>query len=199
MQMLKKLFSSENKYYLELQEEVKDSEVVQAAVNTASKTAEVLKEKVTEVANSQPVQEAVQKATEAGTAAQEKLASVVTEENPAEAKSAKTKVKSEPESKTDVKHKGKVAESDKQVAESDKQEQAKPNLENSGASSFDPPFWVAAMYNNSNNTANSNGKAVEETFAPDNLMPTITKYRRRPGGSLDKFKDMAKKAKTPKA
>ena len=53
------------------------------------------------------------------------------------------------------------------------------------------------MYNNSSAT-NSNSKLGEQTFATDNLMPVGTKYRRRPGGSLNQFKAMAKQAKTPK-
>lgn len=66
---------------------------------------------------------------------------------------------------------------------------------NSGASSYEPPFWVKVMYEN-----NSTSKKVEseQTFATDYLMPTITKTRRRPGGSLKKFKEMASQTKTPK-
>ena len=48
----------------------------------------------------------------------------------------------------------------------------------------------------------NNGKVVEPeaplNFATDYLMPTVTKYRRRPGGSLNKFKEMASQAKTPR-
>ncbi|MEL6438520.1 MAG: hypothetical protein AAFQ80_04610 [Cyanobacteria bacterium J06621_8] len=67
----------------------------------------------------------------------------------------------------------------------------------SGASSFDPPFWVAAMYKSSDDgDETTEVKTSSQTFATDNLMPTITKYRRRPGGSLNKFKTMAKESKT---
>lgn len=192
MQMLKKLFSSDKKYYLEL-DEIKDSEVVQTAVKTAEKAAEVVKEKASEVASSQPVKEAVKTASEVTSVAQEKLASAITQENSTEAKpetKAKSATKTKPETK--AKQNGKAEQSTKEVTE------AKPALKNSGASSFDPPFWVAAMNNTNSNGTGSNGKVTEETFATNNLMPAITNYRRRPGGSLDKFKDMAKKAKTPK-
>ncbi len=180
MQMLKKLFNSNSKYYLEL-DEIKESEVVQTAVKTASKAAEAVKEKASEVAKSQPVQEAVKTAAEV----QDKLSSTLTEEKAVETKSAKPKNKA---SKSE--QNGKVAES---TAET------KPTQEHNGASSFEPPFWVAAMYNNNGSNTNGNAKMPEQTFATDNLMPTVTKYRRRPGGSLNKFKDMAKQAKTPKS
>ncbi|MGF1590573.1 MAG: hypothetical protein ACFCU7_15300 [Pleurocapsa sp.] len=189
MQMLKKLFNSDSKYYLEL-DEIKESEVVQTAVKTAEKAAEVVKEKASEVAKSQPVQEVVKTAAEV----QDKLSSTLTEEKPVETKSAKS-VKS----KAKVKTKSNKSQPNGSVAESTAEsEETTPNLKNSGASSFDPPFWVAAMYNNNGSATNSNGKMSEATFATDNLMPTVTKYRRRPGGSLNKFKDMAKQAKTPK-
>ena len=207
MQMLKKLFSSENKYYLELKEEVQDSEVVQTAIKTAEKTAEVVKEKAQEVANSEPVQSAVKTASEVVDTAQDKVASAiateeksgkqtkVTEAKDSKAKAAqngKTAVKAEPAAKN-----GRVKAEDNQNSKQEAKP-AKSAAENAGASSFDPPFWVAAMNNTNNKAANGNGAVAEETFAENNLMPIVTKYRRRPGGSLDKFKDMAKSAKTPR-
>ncbi len=176
MQMLKKIFNSNNKYYLEL-DELKDSEVVQTALKTAEKATETVKEKAVKIAQSEPVQEAIKTAGEAVETTQDKLASAIATEE----KSIATKGKA---SKN-----GKVTES--------KTAKAQPNpAQQNGASSFEPPFWVAAM--NNTNTSNSNGQAKEATFASDNLMPTITKYRRRPGASLAKFKDMAKMAKTPR-
>ena len=189
MQMLKKIFSSENKYYLELKEEIEDSEVVQTAVKTAEKTAEVVKEKAQEVAKSEPVQSAVKKAEEVAEIAQDKVkTAIATDEKPDKAEVAK----SAPKAKSKAKSNGAASK-----AKSDKQE-SKPAPANSGASSFDPPFWVAAMNNTNKNKTNGNGQVAEQTFAPENLLPIVTKYRRRPGGSLDKFKDMAKSAKTPK-
>ena len=217
MQMLKKLFNSDKKYYLEL-DEVKDSEVVQSAVKTAEKAADVVKEKTAEVAKSQPVQNAVETATEAVEAAQDKLASVVsteekssqpeaksseTKQTTAKAKSSETKqatTKAKSEANAKVKANGKAKQNgkaSKKTAGKSQNKQAQSNIKNSGASSYDPPFWVAAMYNN-NSSANGNGQAAEQTFAPDNLMPTVSKYRRRPGGSLAKFKNMARQAKTPR-
>ena len=66
------------------------------------------------------------------------------------------------------------------------------------ASSWEQPFWVKTMYKN--NSSNGNGKTAggEQTFATDNLMPTPSTYRRRPGPSLNKFKEMARQAKTPR-
>jgi hypothetical protein len=181
MEMLKKLFNSKgkSKYYLEL-DEFKDSQPVQTAVKTATKVAEVVKEKVADTAESKPVKEAVKATKEVTNVAQEKLQSAT------DTKAAKTKPKQQ---------------NNKVAAKSQAQTGTQPATtpQNSGASSYDPPFWVAAMYknNNSNSSSNANGK-VGETFATDNLMPTVTQYRRRPGPSLDKFKDMAKKSRTPR-
>ncbi|MGB5959483.1 MAG: hypothetical protein WBG73_02395 [Coleofasciculaceae cyanobacterium] len=48
-----------------------------------------------------------------------------------------------------------------------------------------------------NPPAETNGKAVEATFAPNYLMPTATSSRRRPGPNMNTFLDMARQAKTP--
>ena len=212
MQMLKKLFNSDKKYYLEL-DEIKDSDVVQTAVKTAGKAADVVKDKASEVANSQPVQNAVETATEAAGVAQDKIASVInTDEQPGDTKStkteqvsAKTTSKQDKESKSEAKTKNKTTAKAKQngkavqgPANKSSNKEAQPQQQNSGASSYDPPFWVAAMYKNNGSAANSNGQEAEQTFAPDHLMPIVTRYRRRPGGSLSKFKNMAKQARTPK-
>jgi uncharacterized beta-barrel protein YwiB (DUF1934 family) len=184
MQMLKKIFNSNNKYYLEL-DELKDSEVVQTALKTAEKAAEVVKEKAVEIAKSEPVQEVVKTAEEAVETAQDKLESAIaTKSKPAQTKSTKATAK------------GKASKNSK-VAESQATKKEVKATPQNGASSFDPPFWVAAM--NKTNSTNSNGQMAEATFAAsDNLMPTTTKYRRRPGGSLAKFRAMAKTAKTPR-
>lgn len=180
MQMLKKMFNSDSKYYLEL-DEAAESKAVQETVKAAKKTASVVQEKTAEVIESKPVQKAVKAAKETANAGQEKLESVAKDgEN--KAKSAKNAVKGQADKKDS----------------SPSQAQTKPSPKNAGASSFDPPFWVAAMYNNSSAAVNEDGTRAEQTFATDNLMPTVTKSRRRPGPSLNKFKDMASKAKTPK-
>lgn len=183
MQMLKKIFNSDNKYYLEL-DELKDSEVVQSALKTAEKAAEVVKEKAVEIAKSEPVQEVVKTAEEAVETAQDKLESAIaTQSKPGQAKSTTAKGKASKNSK---------------VAESQAAKKEVKTTPQNGASSFEPPFWVAAM-SKTNSTNNSNGQMAEATFAAsDNLMPITTKYRRRPGGSLAKFRAMAKTAKTPR-
>ena len=206
MQMLKKLFSSDNKYYLELKEEIEDSEVVQTAIKTAEKTAEVVKEKAQEVAESKPVQSAVNTASEVIDVAQDKVASAIAKEKlgerEAKATEAKDKGKSDKAVKNDkaaVKGSKQTTKNNQAANQNGKQEgTAKTAAEKAGASSFDPPFWVAAMNNTNNKPVNGNGAVAKETFAENNLMPIATKYRRRPGGSLDKFKDMAKSAKTPR-
>jgi hypothetical protein len=44
----------------------------------------------------------------------------------------------------------------------------------------------------------NNGKAQgDPTFAPNYLLPTASNSRRRPGPSLDTFRDMARQVKTP--
>ena len=182
MQMLKKIFNSDNKYYLEL-DELKDSEVVQTALKTAEKATEVVKEKAVEIAKSEPVQEVVKTAEEAVETAQNKLESAIaTQGKPGQAKSTTAKGKASKNSK---------------VAESQAVKKEIKATPQNGASSFEPPFWVAAMKNT--NSTNNNGQMAEATFAAsDNLMPITTKYRRRPGGSLAKFRAMAKTAKTPR-
>lgn len=199
MQMLKKLFNSDNKYFLEL-DEIKESQPVQTVVETAEKVADVVKDKASEIAESQPAQKAAQKAKETADKAQEKTSSAATKvketaDKAKEKSSAATKVKPEEKAESD-KPKAKSSQNGKAAENSEKTTDQPASPENSGASSFDPPFWVAAMYNNNSNTEES--IKAEQTFATDNLMPTVTKYRRRPGGSLKKFKEMAKQAKTPK-
>lgn len=49
-----------------------------------------------------------------------------------------------------------------------------------------------------NPPAATNGKASEKvTFAPNYLLPTASNNRRRPGPSMDMFRDMARQVKTP--
>ncbi|MEL6495430.1 MAG: hypothetical protein AAFQ41_09945 [Cyanobacteria bacterium J06623_7] len=189
MQMLKKMFSSKDKYYLELKDEVTDSEVVQTAVTKAEKTAPAVKEKAQEVAKSEPVQSTVKTSGEAIETAQEKVAEIATDEKSSSKEPSKGKAGTKAKADKSVK-----AEQNGKAAP----QKTKPTPANSGASSFDPPFWVAAMNNTNKSKTNSNGQVAEQTFATDNLLPISTKYRRRPGGSLNKFKDMAKSAKTPR-
>lgn len=168
MGMLKKLLNSEQKYYLELDEEAQNSQPVKEVVATAKKVADAVPKKAAEIAESQPVQEKVETETQVIGEAQEKLQSATeVESEPTEKKTAEVK---------SIKSK------------------------NSGTYSDEPPFWVAAMYNTNNSSSDVGSENVkaEQTFSTDNLMPTITNYRRRPGPSLNKFRDMANKARTPR-
>jgi hypothetical protein len=176
MGMLNKLFNSKKKYYLEL-DEVKDSKPVPTAVKTANKVAKVVKEKAADVAESKPVQEAVKTTKEVTDVAQEKLQSINNAKTPAKSDKQSQKVTTKSQDQTPAK--------------------AAPAPKNSGASSYDPPFWVAAMYKNNSSGSSNNGRE-EQTFATENLMPTVTQYRRRPGPSLNKFKDMARQSRTPR-
>lgn len=174
MGIFKNPFNSDKKYYLEL-DEAKDSKAVKAATEVAN----TVKEKAEAVVET----------------AQEEVTSIVTEEKPEQAKPVAAKAKAK-KSTAKSKKKGKTATSTTTT------QSTKTTVKKSGASSYEPPFWVAAMYNSngsaaSNGGASSNGAATDsETFATSNLMPTVTNYRRRPGGSLNKFKDMAKTVRT---
>jgi hypothetical protein len=195
MQMLKKLFNSENKFHLEL-DEIKESEAVQTAVKTASKAADTVKEKASDLADSQAVQKAVTIAKDVVSDEKDTPSKSNKSQDKPEAKSGKTQKPEAKSAKAKDKPEAKTQQNGKQ-ADTPTQETA-PSLENSGASSFDPPFWVAAMYNTNDSDRNSEGETAQSTFATDNLMPIGSKFRRRPGGSLDKFKKMAKQTKTPK-
>jgi hypothetical protein len=171
MQMLKKLFKSDGKYYLEL-DSVKDSQPVKNIAKTAKKIGETAKDKIEEIQDSKPVKEAV-------STAKDKLESITTtEEKPAKTKKSSQKTKTS------------------KVATENQPAKQPASTKNSGASSFEQPFWVAAMYKN-NGSGQGTSAGADKTFAPDHLMPTITTSRRRPGPSLKMFKDMANKARTP--
>ena len=148
MQMLKKMFNSDGKYYLELDDaQEKDiNTATEASTEASTKTEKVAEKAVEQVATPK-------------------------KELPTEAPVVK------PEQKTKA---IKVESKDK----------TSPAATTSKAVSSEQPFWVAAMYNTTNN--NSNDSVSEQTFATDYLMPTITKFRRSPGPSINQFKDMAK-------
>lgn len=65
----------------------------------------------------------------------------------------------------------------------------------SSASSWEEPFWVKAMYKNAASNAESvSGQTSQKTFATDYLI-VQSSSRRRPGPSLNKFKEMVSKKK----
>lgn len=171
MQMLKNIFNSDKKYYLELDEKNVPQSVKQA-VKTAEKVADVVQDKAEQVVET--VQDKAETATQS-------------EASPQTAKVADAKPQTSAKQKASKKNVQKSAGESEQVTQSTPQ--------NAGASSYEPPFWVAAMYKNSNSKVNKDGTPAESTFATDNLMPVVTKYRRTPGPSLNKFKDMARKSK----
>ncbi len=170
--MLNKLFNfgkKSNGYYLEL-DESKES--------TNGKVATVTKAVEQKLTSAKEVVE--EKAVSAKEIVEEKVASTkeVVEEVVVEAK-AKSKT-----TKNRAKNTQKTPE----------QTTAKTNTTNSGASSWEQPFWVKAMYQKS--ASNGRDRNSEATFATDHLMTTGNGSRRRPGPSLNKFKEMASRAKT---
>ena len=115
-------------------------------------------------------------------------AAVATEEKQPEAVEAKSAKKSK---KTSIKNKKKTATKTAAAPST------KPTpVSSSSSSSWDQPFWVKAMYNSSSsNGSNGQVEGGQQTFATDNLLPTPSASRRRPGPSLNKFKEMARQAK----
>ncbi len=63
---------------------------------------------------------------------------------------------------------------------------------------YEPPAWVKAIKNYSNN-GQSEARQLQEksTFATKYLMANPPKSRRRPGPSLNRFKEMATQMKIP--
>ncbi len=101
---------------------------------------------------------------------------------------AKPKAKS-----TNTQPSKKTVEAKSQVTTKPKSEKKPAAPVYGGASSWEEPFWVKAMYNNTA-SENSNDTAVntEKTFATDYLL-VQSSSRRRPGPSVDKFKGMVTK------
>jgi len=171
MQMLKNMFNSDSKYYLEL------DETQEKAIDTATPANNTTQAKEKAVAKSKPVQEATKEAP--------KATNKVEENNTVTAPKVKVQ-KTEKESNAV-----------KQTSAPETNGKTAPVAKNSVTSSSEPPFWVAAMYsNNSSNSNDSSKDSTGQTFATDNLMPTITKSRRRPGPSLNLFREMAKNTRT---
>jgi hypothetical protein len=70
--------------------------------------------------------------------------------------------------------------------EDEPKKEAAPSVDTSYS---DEPFWVKLMYETSEQKIAAQN--AEKTFATDNLI-SKPKARRRPGGSLDRFKEMAR-------
>ena len=187
MQMLKNIFNSEKKYFLEL-DDSKIPQPVKQAVKTAEKVADMAQnqaEKVADMAQNQA----------------EKVADIVqdkVESKPVQkaVQNGKQAVDQAVAQVDDAKSKAKAVKKSVKKSASEAPKTTKPKTpQEAGASSYDPPFWVAAMYKNNTSKVNSDGTPAEQTFATDNLMPIATKSRRTPGPSLNKFKNMARQTK----
>ena len=66
----------------------------------------------------------------------------------------------------------------------------------SPAAEWEPPFWVKAMKESTQKKAEEKAQPGM-SFAPSNLLP-LSRPRRRPGPSLNTFRNLARQAKTPK-
>jgi hypothetical protein len=210
MSLIKKLFGSKGeKFYLELEEtateaaeqakkqinKVTEAQPIQNATKTATELVQEAKKQVDKVTETQPVENAAKTAKKVARKSKKQV-DRVTKTQPVE-NAAATAKKVVEDTKQQVKSTAPTKKTPAKKSQTTKPDQQPATVANNGASSWEQPFWIKAMYNNNNS---SNGKAAssQETFATDNLMPTVTKYRRRPGPSLTKFKDMASKAKTPR-
>lgn len=89
------------------------------------------------------------------------------------------------ETKTEEK---KAAASQPKTTQETKAPEAKPEEKKEEAKPQPKP--IPAISSNNGKIATAQPKTV--LFAPNNLMPKPTKTRRRPGPSLEMFKDMAK-------
>ena len=64
---------------------------------------------------------------------------------------------------------------------------------------WEPPFWVKAM-ENAKVPSNGGAAGIEgENFSTKYLVPNGKMPRRRPGGSLDPFRNMARTVKLPRS
>ena len=66
-----------------------------------------------------------------------------------------------------------------------------------GVTSDGRPAWVKAMDNTKKQQEEAVEATVDNSFAGQYLMPTPSKSRRKPGPSLNMFKDMARQVKIP--
>jgi hypothetical protein len=189
--MLDKLFGGKSKkqngFYLELKEDITESvnNIVPAVKETVGEKVSAVKETVEEKVSA--VKETVE----------EKVSAVkeTVEEKIADNKPTSTKVVEEKKNKTPTKKKAaKKASAKSSEKPSTESNNGQVPQVSSSASYSETPAWVKAMYKkNTQNEAES-----ETTFATDNLMPLPNRSRRRPGPSLNMFKDMARQAKTPR-
>ena len=177
--MIKKLFGGKSDgFFLEL-DESENSQPTETKVEEKQPepTAVATEEKPPEPAATQEPEK------------QPEPAAVATEEKPPEAPEAAEAKSAKKSKKTSIKNRKKTAT----------KTAATPSPKTtpvSSGSKYEPPFWVKAMYNSSSsNGSNGQVEGGQQTFATDNLLPTPSASRRRPGPSLNKFKEMARQAK----
>ncbi|RMF22232.1 MAG: hypothetical protein D6756_10975 [Cyanobacteria bacterium J083] len=143
--------------------------------------------------NEAPAEKTSQVATPTESPAVEKATepqAVTSTKNPAGEKVAET------DDQTIKKPKQKRQKSKKSTEKTAQVQQSQPPTTAGAASSWEPPFWVAALYKKKNDS-NGMGKS-EQTFASQSMLP-LSMPRRRPGPSMNKFKDLASQIKLPKS
>ncbi len=143
-----------------------------------------------------PTEVAAETATEAPTEAPTEVAEAPTEVTEVIESAPVPEAEAKPEPKsTKTKGSKKRAKAKSKVTAKPPSEKKPAAPAYSGASSWEEPFWVKAMYNSSgSNTGNGTDTESEKTFATDYLL-VQSSSRRRPGPSIDKFKNMVGKKK----
>ena len=114
-----------------------------------------------------------------------------TQEVVEEVKQAVTESQAVKEIKSETKQIAEEAKS-KVATVANKSEKSQPAPAVIDTSYSEEPFWVKLMYKD--NQQKEAEQSAEKTFATDYLI-SKPKSRRRPGGSLDKFKTMARQSK----
>ena len=178
MNMLKKLFGGQESFYLEIDEN-KNKE-------TESPTAEVPAKEVAEKAP------AVAKTEEVSTTA-EVPAKEVAEKAPAVVKTEEVGTAVVAGETTAVSEKTTPKKKQKKTTSKKKQAEAATSV-TTPTPSGEPPLRVKAM----NTKTSPQAKAAQGmTFAPKYLMSNGSRPRRRPGPSMNMFKEMASQLKKP--
>ena len=171
-----------DKFFLELKDD--DNGIIDKVEAVATKVKE----------EAQQVVEEVKQTFEDSSTAEEvkSTAKEVKSETKQVAKEVKTQIKT----KVDGEAKSQTASSPEQNGKSASKTEANAPSQQAPASidmSYsEEPFWVKLMYKTTEQKAAE--ESSEKTFATDYLI-SQPKPRRRPGGSLDKFKSMARETK----
>lgn len=171
--MLGKLLGKKNKFHLELKED--DTGIAPKIEAVATQVKQETQQKVQEakqaIAQSPVVKEIKSETKE------------IVEDVKAKLTEAKPKAK-----KTSIKNNNKISSQKK-----DAEPAPSPKAKTTDTSYSEEPFWVKLMYKTSEQKAAE--QSTEKTFATDYSI-SKPQPRRRPGGSLDPFKAMARQTKT---